>query len=38
LCRSACVEPATALLKMADDAFAVLDRIGVVVFELGVHP
>src|SRR5439155_25792444 len=32
------VEPAAALLETADDALAVLDGVGVVVLELGVHP
>jgi hypothetical protein len=31
------VEPLAALLEAADDASPVLDGIGVVVFELGVH-
>src|SRR5215208_1293092 len=32
------VEPVAALLEVADDALAMLDGIGVVVLELGVHP
>ena len=32
------VEPVAALLEVADDALPVLDGVGVVVFELGVHP
>src|SRR4051794_15083509 len=32
------VEPGAALLETADDALAVLDGVGVVVLELGVHP
>ena len=32
------VEPVAALLEVADDAFAVVDGVVVVVLELGVHP
>ena len=32
------VEPVAALLEVADDALPVLDGVGVVVLELGVHP
>jgi hypothetical protein len=31
------VEPVAALIEVADDALAVLDRVGVVALELGVH-
>ena len=37
LCRRPGVEPVGSLLKVVDDAFAVVDGVGVVVLELGVH-